>query len=137
MSKPTLAAAKQGPQHAGVGFASFVVDQAESLRKLPVCPAPAMLLGESDDRRKPAQAAFPGGAGFQHAKFVDDDGTRETLLPRHRRSKPFADAILVGRSGNCPIQEFQCPRLVFVEQLLPKVLALGGVGANGVWQPPA
>src|SRR5947209_18577202 len=68
-----LMGAEQSPHDTGVSPSCPVVDKPKTLRKLPMRPAPAMLIGVSYHRREPAQAAFARRLRFQHAKFIDDD----------------------------------------------------------------
>src|SRR4051812_2849761 len=87
------AGAEQSPHDAGVGPSCPVVDKPKTLCKLPVCPAPAMLIGVSYHCREPAQAALARRLRFQHAKFIDDDWTGETPLPRCGGFKPFGETV--------------------------------------------
>jgi hypothetical protein len=55
-----LRGAEQSSHDAGVSPSRPVVDKPKTLRKLPMCPAPAMLIGVTYHCRQPAQAAFAG-----------------------------------------------------------------------------
>src|SRR3954453_20276051 len=73
-----LMGAEQSPHDAGVSPSCPVVDKPKTLRKLPMCPAPATLIGVSYHCREPARAGFAQWFRVQHAKFIDDDRTGET-----------------------------------------------------------
>src|SRR3954454_10740467 len=99
-----LRGAEQSPHDAGVSPSCPVVDKPKTLRKLPMRPAPAMLIGVSYHRREPAQAAFARRLRFQHAKFIDDDRTGEPPLPRRGGFKPFGNTVRIGGGNDGLIQ---------------------------------
>src|SRR6185295_19643955 len=130
-----LMRAEQSPYDAGVGPSGAVVDKPEALRKLPVRPAPAMLIGISYHCREPAQPALARRLRFQHAKFIDDDRTGETPLPRCGGFEPFGNTVRVGRGNDGLIQSREGLGFLRFQQLLAKPLNAGIAVTKGVRQP--